>query len=144
MYELRTLMNMLGIRTRRHPVSSAARTADQNYQKKRKVFDQCPLPLFQLDSLFNIVAANGAFGTFVKMPVEQVTGRPLAETRLGMLCPEILDDAQAVMKRDRKSQRVITFSPSSKAQVSTMIWLVPDRDRGRVVGVIGVIHPIKL
>jgi hypothetical protein len=49
-----------------------------------------------------------------------------------------------VLKRERKKQRVMTFFQSEDKQVSTMVWLAPNRVRDRVVGLIGAIHPYKL
>lgn len=144
LYEVRTLMDMLGVGPRRWRARSPSRVRDSGVLNYQAVFERCPLPLFETDSKLVIVAANRAFAAFVGSTVGELTSRALSETRLGQTCPDLLEDAARVLKRGRKKQRVMTFFQSKGKQVSTMVWLAPNRVRDRVVGVIGVIHPYKL
>jgi serine/threonine-protein kinase len=144
LYEVRTLMDMLGVGPRRWRARSPSRVRDSGVLNYQAVFERCPLPLFETDSKLVIVAANKAFAAFVGATVGELTSKALSETRLGQTCPDLLEDAARVLKRGRKKQRVMTFFQSSEKQVSTMVWLAPNRVRDRVVGLIGVIHPYKL
>lgn len=144
LYEVRTVMDMLGVGSRRWRAPSPSRTRDSGFLNYQAVFERCPLPLFETDAKLVIVAANKAFAQFVRSTEGELTSTPLSETRLGKICPDVVDDAVRVLNRGRKKQRVITFFPSKDRQVSTMIWLAPNRVRDRIVGVIGVIHPYRL
>ena len=117
-----------------------ARDDDPSREHERLVAD-CPLPLFMTDLGGTLVLANLAFASFVNLSLDQITGMALADTRLGRLCPEILDDLRAAIASLKPTQRMLSFPWRSQRQVSMMIWLVPELVDRQPQGVIGAVHP---
>lgn len=144
LYELRTVMDMLGIGRRRgkQPAERvrSGGTASRVKNCELLVAD-CALPLFMTDPRSNLVLANKAFASFVNVPVDKTAGTPLMDTRLGRVCPEILEDLRKVITSRKQTQRILSFPWRTAKQVSMMIWLTPEIIDDKVVGIIGVIHP---
>jgi serine/threonine-protein kinase len=148
-YELRTLMDMLGIRQarRRAPVERATPPtgADALLDQPRLVFEHCPCPLFRVDTEPRVLAANPALCHFLGLSLDQLVGRPLAETRLGLFYPGLRDEVLAAAEQSAPLQRLITFQKDATRAVSVMLWMVPEVDT--LTGVItftGVIVPLNV
>jgi tRNA A-37 threonylcarbamoyl transferase component Bud32 len=142
LYELRTVMDMLGIGRRRGRAKAQARgLASERPRDAELLVAECPLPLFMTDLAGNLVLANKAFTAFVNIREDQVAGMPLADTRLGRLCPEVLEDLRSTVAAQTQRQRMLSFPWRSHGQVSMMIWLAPKIVDKQPTGVIGVVHP---
>jgi len=143
-YELRTVMDMLGIGRRRgKQPAERARTSEATSRAKpyERLVADCPLPLFVVDPRGNLVLANGAFASFVNVTVDTAAGARLMDTRLGRVCPEIMEDLRKVVTTRKQAQRILSFPRRTAKQVSMMIWLTPEIVDDKTVGVVGVIHP---
>jgi hypothetical protein len=86
-YELRTVMDMLGLRRSRSGGASRRgvieqKTDDPRDELARIAFDGCRLPLALLTSDGTIVVANPAFAKFVMGVAGGVEGLPVARTPL--------------------------------------------------------------
>ncbi len=143
MYELRTVMDMLGIGRRRGKQAARAAANTARVKNCELLVADCPLPLFMTDVHGNLAVANQAFASFVNLTVDQCAGMLLTETRLGRICPEIVDDLKRTMTSRKQSQRILSFPWRSSKQVSMMIWLTPEIIDKQVVGVVGVVHPFS-
>ncbi len=84
-----------------------------------------------------------AFATFVNLTLEQATGMALADTRLGRLCPEILEDIRKALESQKPTQRMLSFPWRSNRRVSMMIWLAPEIVDKQPIGIVGVVHPFS-
>ncbi len=143
-YELRTVMDMLGIGRRRGKQRvERVRTSGTAARAKNSelLVADCPLPLFMADPRGNLVLANKAFASFVNLTVETVTGAHLKDTRLGRVCPEILKDLHRAITNRKPTQRILSFPWRTAKQVSMMVWLKPEISGDKVVAILGVIHP---
>ncbi|MFH2007569.1 MAG: protein kinase [bacterium] len=141
-YELRTVMDMLGIGRRRGGQLERVRSgaAVSRVKNCELMVAECPLPLFMTDAQGNLVLANKAFSSFINIDLE-CAGTALRDTRLGRVCPEILADLEKVVSTRKQTQRILSFPWKTAKQVSMMIWLSPQLSDRQVVGVVGVIHP---
>ncbi len=145
-YELRTVMDMLGIGRRRgrQPAERLRGTGTAARVKGCELLvADCPLPLFVVDPRGTITLANKAFASFINMEMERVAGTPLVETRLGRVCPEILEDIQRTVAERAQTQRILSFPWRTAKQVSMMVWLTPQVVDSRLAAVLGVIHPFS-
>jgi Protein kinase domain len=146
-YELRTVMDMLGI-GRRRGGQPAERVPNSGAAARAKncelLVADCPLPLFMTDPQANLVLANEAFASFVNLAVETVAGTRLMETRLGRVCPEILEDLHKAITTSTQTQRILSFPWRTAKQVSMMIWLKPEILDDKVVAILGIIHPFTM
>ncbi len=144
MYELRTVMDMLGI-GRRRGKQPAERVRSSGTAARVKncelMVADCPLPLFMTDARAYLTLVNKAFASFVNVNVERAAGTRLVDTRLGRVCPEILEDLRRTVADRKQTQRILSFPWRTAKQVSMMVWLTPEIIDDKVVGVLGVIHP---
>ena len=146
-FQLRTVMAMYdfpGARTR------GATTGDRPAVVKRRtpvyetMVDQSPFPMFQLDSKARIVYANDSFCHLVQLPLQQLRGRSVDETRLAVVYPSVQTDALSCVKQKRPEplQRAFSFELKSGRETSMLCWLQAQLDKkGRVERVNGYIHP---
>lgn len=147
LYELRTVMDMLGIdrgrRSRRggREAEPGGRLAELT--AGWMVFEHSPCPMFWLDETCRVRAANPALGRFVREAQEALIGSSLAEGRLGRYYPELADDVRAVAREGRAHQRLITIHKSSHHPTKVLVWLVSMGDReSQVPTVAGVVVPL--
>jgi hypothetical protein len=143
-YEIRTVMDMLGVGRRRAkgPAAQLRTTTGSARAKNCELLvADCPLPLFMIDPAGQVLLANKAFASFVNLTVEQIAGVALADTRLGRICPEITEDIQKVTTTSKQTQRILSFPWRSAKQVSMMIWLSPEIIDKQLVAIVGVVHP---
>ena len=84
-YELRTVMDMLGYGKRRGAVTGRRVVIEKPENRRdelaRLAFDSCRLPLALLEAHGQIVAANPAFAKFVMGVAVEVEGLPVKSTR---------------------------------------------------------------
>jgi len=145
-YELRTVMDMLGIGRRRgkQPMERVrSGQAAARVKNCELLVADCPLPLFMTDPRASLVLANKAFASFVNLTVNEISGVRLKDTRLGRVCPEILEDLHKVITTRTQTQRILSFPWRTAKRVSMMIWLKPEIVDDKVVAISGVIHPFN-
>ena len=144
LYELRTLMDMLGLSHSRSRSAVVRRQVSVvESEGPRLAFDHCPCPLFRLDRDASILAANGAFCDFVREPVERLSGKPLTATRMAPLYPELRADLSACSGEGTQIQHVMTFNAKSDGrQAAALVWIVPEfDDGGACISYTGIIVP---
>ena len=134
-YELRTLMDMLGI-GRRRAAAAATRAATtgpvaQPPVDRRKLgaiagFEMSPLPMAAFDVDSTVVAANKAFAQFLTGDSEsRVEGTDEAVARLCDIHPGFAADLRAVHAQGVAVQRVLRLRSQEGDPVNLMLWMVP-------------------
>ncbi len=145
-FELRTLMDMLGIGRRRRGGGSAGRMQKKNQHARncQTVFDTVPVPLFSLDKEGRILLANQAFLTFNNAEAETLLHSRIEDTRLAKVCPEVIEDFRQTTEEKKRAQRILTYPDKTRSkEVSIMIWIIPNNNPDDPTAVIGVIHPFS-
>ncbi len=147
-FQLRTVMAMYdfpGARARGNTTGDRPAVVTKRTALHQPMVEQCPFPMFQLDKKARIVYANDSFCHFVQLPMEQLRGRGVDETRLAVVYPSIQTDALSCVKKghDEPLQRTFSFELKSGRKTSMLCWLKTQLDkRGRTERVNGYIHPI--
>jgi serine/threonine protein kinase len=134
-YELRTLMDMLGFGRRRGGQARAASVAtgpaavvvkDRRTEAAHAGFDLAPLPMSTFDVDGTIVAANRAFAQFLTGdPAAVVEGSGVAVQRLCDIHPGFAADLRAVHAQGMPVQRALRLRTQEGEPVNLMVWLVP-------------------
>ncbi len=130
-FEIRTVMEMLGFRSRRgrSEKKRPSMQEEADIEARLSVFENCPCPLFRIDTEPKILVANQAFHSFVAgKKGENLVGKPLDTTRLGQFYPNLRMDVLAAALDKAPIQRVFTFRKDETRMVSVMVWLVPEVD----------------
>lgn len=147
-YELRTVMDMLGFGRRRGAATAARRVViEQKHDKPesrrdelaRTAFDACRLPLALLAPSGQIVAANPAFAKFVMGVAVQVEGIPVRSTPLAAAWATAEQDLARTLAGD-PIRRIIEIDVSPHETRRLLLWL--DAVSGEHV-VLGV-QPLEL
>ena len=138
LYEIRTVMDMLGVERRDRrgsavPVKPAkAVEREPAFQRGWQVFEHSPCPQVMVHEDGHVLAANQALASFVKQPLETLVGSWLADSRLGKRYPTLLEDIGAVVAAQQPRQHMITFTKQEDNQedrsVRLLIWWVPIPD----------------
>ena len=124
LYELRTLMGMLGMGRRRAVATSRAHGSDE--PAAAHLFAAAPVPLAGVDVDGRIVVANRAFAKFVSGdPTAQVGGMSVAATRIVEVFPEIMAELRHVHISAQQSRRVIHLVDGRGQPVDLVVWMVP-------------------
>ncbi len=145
-YHFRTLAEMLGaLPTAQGPTTKDQARLQLAYDKLRAMVDNCPCPMFRLDSRAKIQEANRAFCEFIRLPQREVVGQSVGLTRLCYIYPEI--DVEVMNAADSRAPspivRIVSFPGGSKGQVTVKILLVPEpTPTGRIAHFSGIIHPV--
>jgi tRNA A-37 threonylcarbamoyl transferase component Bud32 len=150
MYELRTLMNMLGMemgRSRRGGSSDGGRErreVDHRAKAANEVFGAAPLPLASCDPGGKVRIANQAFLDFLGVAGDAV-GIDLKDTGLCEVCPTLLHDLVAVAQRRHSVKRVIHLSEGGGAVIEAAIVMTPAPNASEVTaGEIHILlHPLR-
>lgn len=135
-YELRTLLDMLGHRRHktapREPRPAAASEA----------FELCPLPLASVDENGIIVVANTAFQEFLGDGSAE-PGARLLDTALAAVYPSLEDDLVLAI-RGREIKRVIRLRDADGGNLDAAVVLSsPPLERVRDSGVVHIaVHPL--
>jgi hypothetical protein len=126
-YELRTLMDMLGYgRRRRGPVAAQRSASDLRLRAAAAGYDLSPLPMAGLNVDGQIMVANRAFSQFVtgdaSAALESTT---IHTTRFLEVHPELSADLRRVHVSSEPMQRVLHLTTDDDRSIRLMLWLVP-------------------
>lgn len=151
MYELQTLMSMLGMpghRRRQHLDAAVGgrrrgRTASRRMQGAAEVFEYAPIPLAAVDGGGKVRVANGAFREFLGVDGDS-TGIELADSYLPEVYPSILDDLTYVASSRSPVQRIIRLpaEDDGTVEVAVLLSAVPG-SAGVTAGAVHMtVHPL--
>lgn len=131
MYELRTLMNMLGMETGVRRRSSPSmdgtrerREVDHRAKAASEIFQWAPLPLACVDATGRVRIANQAFLEFIGVAGD-AGGIELRDSGFCEVCPTLLDDLKAVVAKHAIVKRVIYLSEGGGSVVEAAIVMSP-------------------
>jgi serine/threonine protein kinase len=145
-YELRTLMDMLGFRRRRTPVQAgkvdrADHPRERHSRHAALAYDLSPLPMAGLNVDGQIVVANRAFAQFVSGdPKATVEGSNIQETRLLEVHPGLSADLRHIHVSAESMQRVLDLTLQDDRPIRLMLLMVPgSADAGEIQLVVQLI-----
>jgi serine/threonine protein kinase len=154
MYELRTLMNMLGMplpgRVRSRTTSDSARTgrtpsravAQQRARAPAEIFDHAPLPMASVDAASKIRTANQAFWKFLGME-DTSTSLALTESPFIEIYPGLLDDLKTVSTLRTPIKQILHLGDGAGAVQVAIIMMAAPRQATATAGEIYItIHPL--
>ncbi len=132
MYELRTLMNMLGMETaRRRPGPSSGsdtgrerREHDHRTKGAYEVFVSAPIPMASVDVTGRVRVANQAFLEFLGCAGD-VAGIELRDSGMLEVYPTLLPDLQLTHARRVALKRVIYLAEGGGATVEVAVVMTP-------------------
>ncbi len=150
MYELRTLMNMLGMEMGRRRAGGGGeggrerREMDHRVKAAQEVFGAAPLPLASCDPNGKVRVANQAFLDFLGCAGDAV-GIDLKDTGLTEVCPSLMHDLVAVATRRHSVKRLIHLSEGGGAVIEAAIVMSPAPSASEVTAgeVHIVLHPLR-
>lgn len=151
LYEIRTLMNMLGMdvsRRRATPVTTSASRDNARPEHRERaeaeVFEHAPVPLACADPSGRIRVANPAFLEFIGA-AGNAGGIELRDTGLVDVCPTLLADLRTVAKSREMQKRVIHLSEGGGRVVEAVLVLTPARRNATVTAgeVHILLHPLR-
>lgn len=150
MYELRTLMNMLGMETARRRPSPGAdsgrerREHDQRLRCASEVFLTAPLPLASVDVTGRVRVANRAFFEFLGHTGE-ATEIDLRDSGLLEVYPTLLADLELVHTRRVPVKRAIVLAKGGGEQVEVAVLLTPSPTTNEVTAgdLHLALHPLR-
>jgi tRNA A-37 threonylcarbamoyl transferase component Bud32 len=148
MYELRTLMNMLGmdVGRRRSATGDARERRDVDHRGKAaaEVFTHAPLPMAACDPGGKVRVANRAFLDFLGAAGD-AGGIELRDSGLADVYPTLLEDLDAVASRRQSLKRIIYLSEGGGAVVEAAIVLTPAPTSTEVTAgeVFILLHPLR-
>jgi PAS domain-containing protein len=127
-YELKTVMDMLGIGKKRVAAGPARRVVIEQKSENRRdemartAFDSCRLPLAMLTPTGVIVVANPAFAKFVMGVNVEVEGLPVKSTPLASAWSTCEQDLARTIAGS-PVRRVIEIDVSDKETRRLLLWL---------------------
>jgi tRNA A-37 threonylcarbamoyl transferase component Bud32 len=125
LYELRTLMGMLGMGRRRAVTTARARGGDER-APAADLFAVAPVPQAGVDADGRIIVANRAFAKFVVGDAElAIAGVSVAATRIVEVLPEIMAELRHVHISAQQSRRVVRLADGRGRPVDLVVWMVP-------------------
>lgn len=144
-YELRTLMDMLGLgRGRRGRTPPREEVASEARSPEQMVFDATQTPLFLVDAAGKIVAANETMARFMRQPAKSLKGSSLVESRLSEFYPELAADLGACSKQKLASRRLVRIPRDPEPAAQIMFWLAPvSRGEGEDPWISGFVVPFQ-
>ncbi len=151
MYELRTLMNMLGMemgaRRRPGPTADGGRERTQVDHKAKaasEIFQWAPLPLACVDTTGKVRIANRSFLEFIGVAGD-AGGIELRDSGFCEVCPTLLDDLKTVATKHATIKRIIYLSEGGGSVVEAAIVLSPAPSSTEVTaGEVHVaLHPLR-
>jgi hypothetical protein len=148
MYELRTLMNMLGmdVGRRRSATGDARERRDFDHRSKAagEVFLYNPLPMASCDPGGKVRVANQAFLDFLNCAGD-AAGIELRHSGLADVYPTLLEDLGVVAARRQTLKRIIYLSEGGGAVVEAAVVLTPAPSRTEVTAgeVYLLLHPLR-
>jgi tRNA A-37 threonylcarbamoyl transferase component Bud32/PAS domain-containing protein len=129
MYELRTLMNMLGMETQRRRGGNTDATrerhaADHRTKAAFEVFSSAPIPMAACDITGKVRIANTAFLEFLGCAGD-VAGIELRDSGMLEVYPGLMRDLAAATARRTTVKRVIYLSGGGGATVEVAVLITP-------------------
>jgi len=147
MYELRTLMNMLGMETaRRRPGDGGRERRDLDHRGKAayEVFDAAPVPMASVDPRGKVRVANQAFLEFLGCAGD-AAGIDLKDSGLLEVYPGLMRDLELTASRRGAIKRVIYLSEGGGEAVEVAVLLTASPTASEVTaGEIHIaLHPLR-
>jgi tRNA A-37 threonylcarbamoyl transferase component Bud32 len=152
MYELRTLMNMLGMEVgRRRPGATGEggggrerRDVDHKAKAASEVFQWAPLPLACVDVTGKVRIANQAFLDFLGVAGD-AGGIDLRDSGFCEVAPTLLEDIKTVIHKHTTIKRVIYLSEGGGQLVEAAVVLTPAPSSTQVTAgeVHMLLHPLR-
>jgi PAS domain-containing protein len=150
LYELRTLMRMLGMEpgVRRRALAPDAarerRELDHRMKAAAEIFGAIPLPMASCDSQGRVRAANPAFLEFLGVAGDAV-GLELRDSALPEVYPTLFDDLELVIAHRRPVKRVIYLNEGGDRVVEAAVVLSAAPSAAEVTAgeVHLVLHPLR-
>ena len=129
-YELRTLMDMLGWGRRRGRSKRVTKqkynAASRRQEAKSRAFDASPLPMAGISQNGSVVVANSAFTAFVTgNPKESVEGTSLMNTKFIDFHPRLVSDLKQVQMTGQTRKARLRLANDEGKPVELLLWLVP-------------------
>jgi PAS domain-containing protein len=129
-----------------HPAPAPRPGATHGFGAAHRQFvELCPFPLFQLDTAGRVLWANAPCCELLGVALRDLFGKPLADTRLGVIYPLLREDLSACV-RERNApalKRVLDFEDREGRAVLRVCWIVPERNAfGQAVRLFGYLQPI--
>jgi serine/threonine protein kinase len=129
LYELRTLMDMIGCGRRRAAPPLRPPVPEGNERRDhaaRTGYELAPVPMCGLDDGGLIVVANRAFATFLTGSSSGVVeGRKITETELVAIYPELPATLKKVRTERKKTSVVLSLRRSDDSYVRMVLWVTP-------------------
>jgi serine/threonine protein kinase len=126
-YELRTVMEMLGLRGRRRHMERAPKLRDKGSNERQqaaaRTFDNLPIPVAKVKSDGIVVLSNKTFARFIGGdPEVGVAGKNILATSFPYIYPDLAKD----LKRVVKSRAAVSspFEFQSKGKTNKMMLLM--------------------
>jgi tRNA A-37 threonylcarbamoyl transferase component Bud32 len=123
-YELRTVMDMLGYGKRRSGARRVVRPPNQRDETARALFDACRVPMALLDRAGTILVANPAFGQFVMGVNVDIEGRTVAGTPLARVWSTFASDLARACG-GTSLRRTVQIQLESGETRRMLLWLDP-------------------
>ncbi|MBP9085977.1 MAG: serine/threonine protein kinase [Kofleriaceae bacterium] len=154
MYELRTLMNMLGMETTRRRAGNMAvgesgtrerRDIDHRLKAESELCANAPMPMASVDNTGAVRVANAAFLEFIGAAGD-AGGIVVRDTGLEDVCPTILEDIRTVASQRQTVKRLIYLSEGGGRIVEAVIVLTPAARTAEVTAgdVHLLLHPLRV
>ncbi len=146
-YELRTLMDMLGLgrgrgNRRRKAVQGPVRDVGRDASLEQLVFEATETPLFLVDAEGVVLTANRAMARFMRVPAKSLRGTSLVESRLTEFYPKLEEDLRDCIQTQKRSRRLVTIPRDPEPDAQIIVWLSPVKQgEDEVSGVSGLVVP---
>ncbi|HWN67759.1 MAG TPA: protein kinase [Haliangium sp.] len=124
LYELHTVMDMLGYGKRRSGARRVVRPPNQRDEAARALFDACRVPMALLDRAGTILVANAAFAQFVMGITVEIEGRTVAGTPLARVWSTFASDLARACGGS-SLRRTVQIQLDSGEIRRLMLWLDP-------------------
>jgi serine/threonine protein kinase len=155
MYELRTLMNMLGMplpgRVRSRNSSDSARAGraptrgvvQQRTRAPAEIFDHAPIPMASVDAASKIRTANQAFWKFLGLE-DASTSLALTESPFIDIYPGLLNDLKTISTLRTPIKQILHLGESDGAvvQVAIILMAAPAQATATAGEIYITIHPL--
>ncbi len=147
-FELRTVMDMLQVRTPRRArggdPQSLPRVPTAHAPQQAIACDGCPLPVFRTDAEATLTSVNPAFARLLRESADSLPGTRLGSTRLGNVYSQIDQDLRDTCAAGTPQQRLVTFGGRGGQQTTLLLWLVPQPSEGdQSAGLWGMVVPLQ-
>lgn len=152
LYELRTLMNMLGMDVARRRAGAggggaekkARRAANRETVAAREVFDNAPVPLASVDPDGKVRIANQAFLEFLGV-AGAAAGIQLTDSGFTEVYPALIDDLQKVANSRTTRKRIIYLSEGGGhvVEVAVVMTAAPNRSEITAGDIHMTLHPLN-